>query len=189
MERREIDVRVSRSQGGSFRFSLASMFIFTTALALALSGTHAGSDWTARLTAVLWMILAPMSLTVWLVYGRGYAKTFAMGGLFPAALFMFLVLPELLYSVRSGFDAPDPYFDSFGRSPEPEDVAQKMMILLALNCFAIVVTGLLAMGVRYMVESRDGVPSSGSQSGIDLGETPSDEEDDVSDVQVEDRKA
>ena len=42
------------------------------------------------------------------------------------------------------------------------------------------------MGVRWMVEPRDGEPNSRSQSGIDFGKSPLDEEDGASDVQTED---
>ncbi len=182
MERRGIGDRVASRQGGSLRFSLASMFIVTTGVAIVLSGIYAGSDWTAKLTAMLCIVLGPIVLTVWLVDGRGYARTFAIGGLFPAALFMLSVLLDLLY-------APNPYFGRMGNSTVANDVSNNIMVLLAVYCSAIITTGLLAMGVRWMVESRDGVPSSQSSSGIDFGKSPLDQEDGASDVETEDSGA
>ena len=65
-----------------FQFSLRTKFIGMTVLAIACLGLFAGPEWVTGVTLMLIGALVPMALTVAVVYGRGYLRTFCIGGLF-----------------------------------------------------------------------------------------------------------
>jgi hypothetical protein len=148
------------------------MFVVTTALAVVLSGLFAGPAWLAYVTAILLAVAAPMVLTVVLIYGRGYARTFCVGALFP--------LGVLLSALGSGF-LTYPFYGRgpFGRGPSVDEEARLYIgFALVIASIVIVAFGLLAMGTRWMVEQsragRLGPASSKPAEPVDLlhGESP-----------------
>ncbi len=134
----------ARGGGGPFQYSLRSMFIVMTVLAVALSGIFAGPPWLSMLTALLLGLTTPVVLTTVLIYGRGYLRTFCIGALFPAGLILVSSGPGLSY----------PFFGMgrFGGSPGDE-IGLYVGIFVLVASIVIVVLGLVAMGVRWMVEA------------------------------------
>ena len=130
--------------GGPFQYSLRTMFIVMTVLAVALSGIFAGPEWLSMLTALFLALATPIVLTIALIYGGGYLRTFCIGALFPAGLILFSLGPGLSY----------PFFGMgrFGGSPGGE-VGLYVAIFVLVAGIVIVVLGLLAIGVRWMVEA------------------------------------
>jgi hypothetical protein len=144
MEAPEIKVSHAKANGTPFQYSLRTMFIMMTVLAIALSGLFAGPLWLTMLTGLFLAITAPMVLTILLVYGRGYARTFCIGALFPAGVILFAVGPGLTY----------PFFrmEGFGGPPKSETGLVVGIFILGASV-VIVVLGLVAVGVRWMIEA------------------------------------
>lgn len=129
--------------GPPFQFTLQTMLIVTTVLAVACSLLFATTGAVRIVSGVCLLIFFPAVLTTVLVYGRGYQRTFCIGALFPAgaALMSF----QYLFA----------YFSMIGgRGGDPEDFG--LAVFIALSWAASVVVGLVACGVRWMVESSRG---------------------------------
>ena len=84
-----------------FQFSLRTLIIVMTALAVVCSGLFAGPLWATVLTALLLTMLTPVAFTVAVIYGRGYLRTFSIGALFPGPP---LVEPQARVSI-TGIDS------------------------------------------------------------------------------------
>ncbi|OHB69766.1 MAG: hypothetical protein A2V70_16845 [Planctomycetes bacterium RBG_13_63_9] len=149
MEPQETDTsHTEQRQKTPFQYSLRSMFVLMTALAVGLSFLVAGPLWLSWLTVLLLLIAAPMVLTTVLIYGRGHIRTFCIGALFPAGVLLLpagsigiLYIPMMLSQVGDPFD---------GDNPET-----KLWIGLAVlvGLVVIVAFGLLALGIRWLVEA------------------------------------
>jgi hypothetical protein len=124
-----------------FQYSLQSALILMTATAVALSLLVASPVWLARLTAFVLGMALPMVLTVTLVYGRGPLRTFSIGALFPAGLMCLSAVGNLSYNWGAGMFA--------GGRPEERPV---IVGFIVCACLAIVLFGLVALGVRRLVE-------------------------------------
>lgn len=72
--------------GGPFQFSLRAMFAVTSILAVAFSLLLAAPGLVRVIAAGCLIVALPVVLTVVLIHGRGYARTFSIGALFPATL-------------------------------------------------------------------------------------------------------
>jgi hypothetical protein len=76
------DARIdAESRARPFQFSLRTMFIVVTAVALWCSGLFAPYAGARFLTLGLWLFSVPLVLVVTVVYARGYKRTFAIGSL------------------------------------------------------------------------------------------------------------
>jgi hypothetical protein len=143
MEPPESKTSDAQSGGAPVQYSLRTIFIVMTVLAVALSGIFAGPPWASMLTGLALSLLTPMVLTIAIIYGWGYARTFCIGALFPASTMLFL---SASWFVARFFW--DPY-DVPG-----ELIARWYIGILALILFALVFAlGLLAVGVRWMIEA------------------------------------
>jgi hypothetical protein len=128
-----------------FQFTLRTMFIITTAVAVACGGLSTPIAGVQAATLLYLALAAPMMLTIALIYGRGYTRTFAIGAMFPAAL-------ALLYAFGSLIDSIEPSQQQFWKYQEPHrEIVPIVGIVLAI----IILTGLAAMGIRWMVESPE----------------------------------
>jgi hypothetical protein len=144
----EIKSSDMQPKGAPFQYSLRTMLIVMTVLAVALSGIFAGPPWASTLTGLLLSLLATMVLTVGIIYGRGYGRTFCIGGLFPAALILIAYKPDYMDLVRAiGWQD---YYGTFG-SPD-EILPWRVALSIFVAGVMIVVSGLVAMGVRWMME-------------------------------------
>jgi hypothetical protein len=62
-----------------FQYSLRSMFIVTTVVAVLCSALFASPGWCRLLTALLWSFVYPPILLTIVIYGRDYVRTFCIG--------------------------------------------------------------------------------------------------------------
>lgn len=128
--------------GGPFQYSLRTMFIVTTALAIAFSVLFALPPVVRLIGAGLFLLGLPMALTVLLIYGRGRLRTFSVGALFPAVAAVWPfgsgVPMALAYGINSGG------LDDIGYVPG---------VWVAVTFAVSVVFGLMAVGIRWMVEA------------------------------------
>ena len=143
MEAPEIKVSSTKPGGAPFQYSLRTMFIVMTVLAVVLSGVFAGPEWFSVLTALLLAVMAPMVLTTALIYSHGYVRTFCIGALFPAGVILTTVAPGLTYP-----------FLRMGRMGGPSgETGLFVGIFILVASVVIVVLGLVAVGVRWMIEA------------------------------------
>jgi len=70
--------------GPSFQFSLKTLLVVTTSVAVGLSSLVAAPAVINLIAATCFLMLLPVVLTVVLVYGRGYQRTFCIGAMFPS---------------------------------------------------------------------------------------------------------
>ena len=158
-----------------FQFSLWSMFVLMTALALGLGFLVAAPLGLLALTATLLSIAVPMALTIAVIYGRGWLRTFSIGALFPGGILLFSSIPLLGFSVIELFD--------FG--PPGPDIDDRVMfgVYVVIVGAVMAAFGLLAIWVRWMVERSQRqaptIPFRPPEAPIDLypsatdpGETP-----------------
>jgi hypothetical protein len=123
------------------------MFILTTVVAVLCSGLFAGPSWARLLTLYCWSLAFPAVMATLVIYGRGYTRTFAIGGLFGMA-------PMVVYNVLIGWTLGTAFTEGNWDSLIP-DKEQTYAEGIMVGCYsgAVALLGLLVMGVRWMVES------------------------------------
>ena len=122
-----------------FQYSLRTMFIVMTVLAIGVSLLFAAPPIVQVVSAGFFLILLPMVLTVAIIYGRGYGRTFCIGAIFPAGVAIWPVgygVPLILY----GMDGMD-------------DVGYGPGIWVGVAFAVSMLFGLIAMGVRWMIQA------------------------------------
>jgi hypothetical protein len=128
-------------RGRPFQFTLRTMFIVTTVVAIVCAGLSWPTPWVQLLTTLYLAITVPMAITVAMIYGRGYVRTFSIGAMFPAGL-------ALWYAFVLTMDRGFPY-----RGYNAPDMQWMLMLGTSAATGLIILGGLIAMGVRWMVES------------------------------------
>ncbi len=139
-EREDSDVAATVKRPGCRQFTLRGLLAMMT-LAGVLCGLLIGAPLPIRLiTATFLFVLAPMVLTVCVIYGRGYFRTFAIGALFPASLS--IISAYVLVAYAAEFSAND------------ESTLAKLFVLISVaGAFLVFLAyGAIAMGVRWFVE-------------------------------------
>jgi hypothetical protein len=131
-----------QAEARPFQFTLRTMFIVTTAVAVALGGLSTPLRGVQGATLLYLALVAPMMATIGLIYGRGYMRTFSIGAMFPAGLVLFYAF----VFVMDDIGPPRRFWED--QAPHRE-IVPVVAFVLAI----IVLTGLLAMGIRWMVES------------------------------------
>jgi hypothetical protein len=141
------EVKTSDIQGGGtpFQYSLRTMFIVMTVLAVALSGIYAGPPWASILTGLALGLLAPMVLTIGIIYGRGYTRTFCIGGLFPAGVILIALIPAYVDFVPDGVVRPS--------YPPSDETPWRVALTIFVAGAMILVSSLVAVGIRWMIEA------------------------------------
>jgi len=91
-----------------FQFGLLSMFVVTTAVAVACSMTFSMSDAVAIPLFVLFSVILTGVLITVIVYGRSYQRTFCIGAVVP---FGFLLFMLAFFGVIIFFDGSPPRSD------------------------------------------------------------------------------
>ena len=149
MEVSEIQTRLRRPKPEPVQFSLASILLVITLTAAVFSSVLAGSD-TARVAVVFVLTVAvPMILTVLLVYGRGYLRTFCIGALFPAAATATLIVPL-------AFQCVDFFlynYNRIGRVGRPGDEGEWLAIAILIYGVVILLFGSVAVAIRWRLEA------------------------------------
>ena len=126
---------------GPWQFDLKTLFLVMTAMAVALSLLVAVPPIVRFISAGFLVLALPLVLTVVLIYGRGYRRTFCIGALFPAGL---AVWPLGSYCPLLAFGLTG--------SGGLEDAGYVPAIFVAITFAASGVFGLMAIGVRRLVE-------------------------------------
>jgi len=144
----EPDGECGTSRPRRLQYSLGTLFALTTAAAIACAVFFTLPPWVSVVAAVCVVISMPVVLTVMLIYGRGYTRTFSIGALFPAGLCLSPAAAS--YGLQVAVNTFTEVFDSL----EPN-----IAVLVFLNVYFAVVlgNGLLAVGIRRLMEA--GQPS------------------------------
>lgn len=157
MTKPQADNKRADARPARFQYTLRGLLALTTAVAIACAVFFTMPEWVSGLVTVCVLISTPGMLTVMVIYGRGYTRTFAIGALFPALLPAGLCLSPVLafYLITPAGSALGGAFDAM----EPG-----VAFLISLNVYFVLVlgNGLLAVWVRRCVERVQ--RSSGSQS-------------------------
>lgn len=128
-------------RGRPFQFTLRTMFIVTTVVAIVCAGLSWPTSSVQLMTTLYLAVTVPMVITVAMIYGRGYVRTFSIGAMFPAGLALWYALVFTLF-LRSPFQPND-----------PDTLRWTLMVWTSVATALIILGGLIAMGVRWMVES------------------------------------
>ena len=134
-------------RGGAFQYSLRTLFVLTTALAVLCSLLFASPGWVRFFSGQFAFAILPAVLVVMLVYGRGYTRTFALGALFPAAACFLASGVMHLYISIEVIDYRFPDFDDL------DEVGIAFGVFVLTVGAASLISGLIAVGVRWLVES------------------------------------
>ena len=126
------------------QYTSRTLLALTTAVAIACAVFFTLPPWVSVVAAVCVIISMPAVLTVMLIYGRGYTRTFCIGALFPAGLCLSPVAAS--YGLQIAVNSLTEVFDSL----EPN-----IAVLVFLNVYFAVVlgNGLLAVGIRRLMEA------------------------------------
>ena len=127
-----------------FQYSLRTLFVLTTGLAMLCSILFSLPTWLAELAVVFLVISTAAALTVTLIYGRGYVRTFCIGALFPAGV----CLLSSTYGLEMIYDV----LIAFLRSDDERLVIQ---IFVTLYYTLVLGDGVLAVCVRRLAEAPD----------------------------------
>ena len=146
------DVEVHR--GGRrrpFHYSLRSMFVVTTAAAVAISLLVAAPGWLMMLVFMFLGVAIPVAVTIGAIYGRGAIGTFCMGAWLPASL-----LPTLTPKLWK--------MSGIWVFPRGLDLEERLlaMLLMVVQWAVIAGFGLLAVWCRRLVEARQRKRAEGS---------------------------
>ncbi len=143
MESRETNVQDLNAGRPRFQFSLRLVLGVITAFAIVLAGLTTGPERRAVLTAISLSLCYPAALTIMVIRGRGYIRAFCVGALVPAAG----MLPVALFFGAGALE--------MSSTSGPSDTMRFYAVMfLACSFGPTVLFGLLAIGVRYLVEGR-----------------------------------
>lgn len=136
-------------QLGPLQFSLQTIFVVTIVLSVMFAGLFGGSAWVALGTACCLLLAVPITLTVIAIYDSSYRRTFCIGAMFPAGAMFYSGLPNLILTFQL-YRTPLPLG---GAILAPGD-RWRIGIALGIATVAILASGLLAVGVRWLVEAE-----------------------------------
>jgi hypothetical protein len=136
-----------RNRPRPFQFSLRSIFIVTTLLAVVCSGLFAG-NWVSLIAVILLSGLIPSALIVCMIYGRGYLRTFCIGAMVPAGD---LILIFVYGTVTLTPSLADPAAFVSG-AMDPQETRLYVGIATGIVLGLILLFGLFAILVRWLVE-------------------------------------
>ena len=132
------------------QFTLRSIFLLTTLVAVSSSACFAGPGWLKGLCLVFMLIALPVSLTVALIYGRGYLRTFCIGGLVTVSLTAFFGTYMFIMGVTSSFDS--------------DEATTYFLVAIVVFYGFTLAAGVLAMTVRWIVERPQASAESSSST-------------------------
>lgn len=134
-------------RAGSAQFGLGALLAATAAAAVACSLFFSMPPEVATPALILITLVLPVVVTTVLVYGRGYQRTFCLGAIFPAGTMLVCTsLMLLIHSVSA-------YQNDMNRWGEfAEKVGPYYRPYVGMAWGACIVLGLLAVGVRWLVE-------------------------------------
>jgi hypothetical protein len=141
-----------------FQFTLRTMFLVTTVVAVVLGGLSVPEqwEWVRVLTMFYVAVAVPIVAVTALVYGRGYVRTFALGALFPAAAILGMMMVDLFaVAINTGGGVTlDMAVISLLPGDDPEQRRVTLMLGTGVATALILLGGLIAVVVRRMVQPR-----------------------------------
>ncbi len=155
-------MEVPRRRRGCLQFSLRTILVVMTLSALLCGLLFASPGFVGMLTLFFLYTAAPVALTITIVYGRGYLRTFAIGAMFPGGLAVFFSYAVL--------------FSGFGGLYEGELGIRLVLCAYLVGLFVVLgLYGGFAMLVRWLVE-RWQRPDTETEPEISQPESPFEEE-------------
>ncbi|MCE5268670.1 MAG: hypothetical protein LLG00_12370 [Planctomycetaceae bacterium] len=151
----------ANAPAGPFQFTLRTMFIVTTVVAIAMGGLCTPIAGVQALALLYLSLLVPALLTITLIYGRGYVRTFAIAALFPAG---FALLCTMIYGLEDVFEAD--------RFLAERQAAPAMVLVVASAMALIVLAGVTGMGMRWMIESPRPRPPASTETNVATNPSP-----------------
>ena len=131
-----------------WQYSLRTLFAVTTLVAITFSLLFASPGWIRALGCVCLVTALPLLLTLMLIHGSSYARTFSLGALFPSGVYLLAITFTLGYlTLILIMDEPGVQFVDF------EEFGHWPAFFLALDLVLSVVFGLVAVSIRWWVES------------------------------------
>ncbi len=135
-----------------FQFGLRTLLVVMTGFAVLLSALFAGPIEVSFLVMMGVILAVPMCLTIGIVYGRDYLRTFCIGGVFPcgsivlgASLYVF---PGIMYYLPS---------DGFEGAGNATFVKLVMAVSILVGVLVTLAFGAAACGVRWLIERQNRV--------------------------------
>jgi hypothetical protein len=140
----KLQTRIPSQVPPRFQFGLFSMFLVTTAVAVACSLTFSMPSLVAVPLFVLFSVIVTAVLITVIVYGRGYQRTFCIGAVVPfgVLLLMFAFAGVILF-----LDGP---------SPRTDDLSCRLVV--DGIWVSSILVGAICVGVRWLVEKRAAPP-------------------------------
>ena len=138
-----------------FQFSLRTMFIVTTVVAVWCGGLFAPYALARYLTLTLWMLSVPVVLLVMVIYARGPLRTFAIGGLTTTLplVFCHIVLAYVIIAGASvALSSGTSDWSGFNVNDDSAESRFGPGVFCAVYTAVIFLFGFLAIGIRWIVE-------------------------------------
>ena len=135
-----------RADRPRFQFSLRTMFVVTTIAAAVFPLLFASPGIVRMISAAFLLVMFPVVLTTVLIHGRGYARTFCMGALFPAGTALWPIGQNgsiFMFAWERGVNSLGPI--QFGPA-----------VFVFVTLGTSIVAGLLAVLVRWLIERQQG---------------------------------
>ena len=152
-----VDNAVAAQRFAGRRIVRRKLLAIAVTLAVVDAGMLAPIGWIRWLTGLLIFVASPAALTVAIIYGRGYVRTFSIGSMFHAWAFF-------CWWVSKGWDRLG--------IPLPNDDQARAALLTFAGIIFVLLGGLLAMGVRWLVASNPVAPSLRSDKADDSTDGP-----------------
>ena len=129
------------------QFSLRTMFVLTACVAVACTVLFAVPDPLAVPLLLALTIAVPAVLATFVIYGRGYLRTFCIGALFPTATALYASAWFLGFCLLDA-DVSDWY------ELATEDAAVVYRWYAGISWVLAVVIGLICVGARWLVAGK-----------------------------------
>jgi hypothetical protein len=149
MEAPEIKAGPTKPGGAPFQYSLRTMLAVTAFLAVSCSLLFASPGWVRVAGALCLTLILPAMLTVLLVYGRGYVRTFCIGAVFPSGITLLSTAVILAYITFAIAFNTARIWQALGTL---EDVGYSPAIFVGISWGLSVLVGLIGVGVRWSIE-------------------------------------
>jgi hypothetical protein len=150
-----------RSSPRGCQFSLRTLFAVTTFVAVACTVYFALPPPAGVLLDLCLVVSTPVVLAAMVIYGRQYVRTFAMGALIAAGVFLFPAFT--LYGLSFVGAIAGNYIDL----DDPDSIRFFAVTFVSAYYFLVLGNGLLAVLVRRLVEPRE--PAAGKKAPEERG--------------------
>jgi hypothetical protein len=131
-----------------FQFSLRTLFVVVTIVAVLCSGLLASPPWGRKLTLAFLALTSPVVFIALVIYGRGYLRAFAIGGVIALAP-LAVTIASYGLEMFAGMFTGDGMLDAL--SQDSGSGYWEATVVAAYTGITILF-GLLVMSVRWMLQ-------------------------------------